>query len=143
MKINYFKFFIVKFILIYIIISNYYIIDYKFIDINNTMEYNDNYQFVIIQKKIKISHRGLMSYYYHNLGCVAEYLTKGYIPVVDMASHPNIFNGFHANKSSNPWEIFFYQPFKLKLLIKRQTKIILLDNFLKIKKLLDIILIFS
>ena len=55
---------------------------------------------------------GLLSYYYTNIGCVHDYLLNGYIPIIDLISHPNIFNGFNSTTiTKNPWEIFFNQPF--------------------------------
>ena len=37
---------------------------------------------------------------------------RGYIPILDVESYPNVFNGFKANSSNkNSWEIFFNQPF--------------------------------
>ena len=77
-------------------------------------EYNNN--FAIIQRNIRFSTRGLMAYYYINLGCALDYIHKGYIPIIDLISHKNIFNGFNTSKNqNNPWEIFFQQPFDLKL----------------------------
>lgn len=58
-----------------------------------------------------------MAYYYHNLGCVHQFIVNGYIPIVDLISHPNIFNGFNISKkiNKNPWEEFFNQPYKYTL----------------------------
>ena len=70
-------------------------------------EYNNN--FAIIQRNISISTRGLMAYYFINLGCAIDYIHKGYIPLIDLISHKNIFNGFNTTKNQdNPWEIFFH-----------------------------------
>ena len=95
------------------------IISYKNVDnfsyINNKIILDNNSKFAVIQKRTNFSPRGLMSYYYHNLGCSIEYINKGYIPIIDLASHPNMFNGFNSTKDKNPWEIFFYQPFNLTL----------------------------
>lgn len=64
-----------------------------------------------------------MAYYYFNLGCVHEYIINGYIPIIDLISHPNIFNGFNTNITKNPWEEFFYQPYKYTLLdVKNNAK---------------------
>ena len=50
------------------------------------------------------------------MGCIYQYLELGYIPIIDLSSFENIFNGFNLNKSkTNPWEIFFYQPFNYTL----------------------------
>ena len=35
---------------------------------------------------------------------------KGYIPIIDIKSFPNVINGFNTSKS-NYWELFFEQPF--------------------------------
>ena len=71
-------------------------------------------KFVIIIKK-KMNAGGLLAYYYLNLGCVHHYIINGYIPIIDLISHPNIFNGFNINISKNPWEEFFNQPFRYTL----------------------------
>jgi hypothetical protein len=50
------------------------------------------------------------------LECINEYLKLGYIPIIDLSSFENIFNGFKLNSSTdNPWEKFFYQPFNYTL----------------------------
>ncbi len=56
---------------------------------------------------------GLFSFYIVHLGCINKYLTEGYIPIVDLKSFNNIYN--KINISSNPWELFFYQPFNYTL----------------------------
>lgn len=59
---------------------------------------------------------GLFSNYIVFLGCINEFLHKGFIPIIDLKSYENVFNDFKANKSNeNPWEFFFYQPFDYKL----------------------------
>lgn len=59
---------------------------------------------------------GLFSDFNVHLGCIYQYLELGYIPIIDLSSFKNIFNGFKLNKSKgNPWEIFFYQPFNYTL----------------------------
>lgn len=80
---------------------------------------NDNNKFAIIQYRCKIC--GLFSFYIYYLGCVGTYLSKGYIPIIDLSTFPNMFNGFKENSSkNNPWESFFSQPFgfSLKKVIK-------------------------
>ena len=72
-------------------------------------------KFVIFIRKVKKSTGGLMAYYYINLGCVRDYILNGYIPIIDLISHPNIFNGFNTSITKNPWEKFFYQPFNYTL----------------------------
>ena len=55
---------------------------------------------------------GLFSYYIVYLGCIRKYMIQGYIPIIDLESFPNIFNGFNISSTKlNPWEFFFYQPF--------------------------------
>ena len=39
-----------------------------------------------------------------------NYLLKGYIPIIDIKSFPNVINGFNISKNNN-WELFFEQPF--------------------------------
>ena len=78
------------------------------------MDY-DNNTFVII-KRIKCVNCGLFSNYIVFLGCINKYLNKGNIPIIDLKSYKNIFNGFNLNISNeNPWEIFFNQPFGYSL----------------------------
>ena len=72
-------------------------------------------KFVIFIRKNKLSTGGLMAYYFCNIGCVQHYILKGYIPIIDLISHPNIFNGFNTSITKNPWEEFFNQPFNYTL----------------------------
>ena len=110
----FFKLTFLLYIIFTFIINNNDIYNYS--NLSKKVElYNNSTKFVIIQKKISYSPRGLMSYYYHNLGCAIEYILKGYIPIIDLASHPNMFNGFNITKDYNPWEKFFDQPFDLTL----------------------------
>ena len=70
---------------------------------------------------------GLFCYYNIYLSCVESLLIKGYIPIIDLTSFPNILNGFIANSSKkNPWEYFFEQPYCYTLdeVIKKAKKII-------------------
>ena len=84
--------------------NNYY-------NISNENQLDYNKTFVIIKdNKCKIC--GLMAYYKHYLVCITKYLNLGYIPIIDLISFPNIFNGYNISSfESNPWEIFFNQPF--------------------------------
>jgi len=93
--------------------------------INNKFKLNYNFKFAIIQRNIKFSTRGLMAYYYINMGCIIEYIYQGFIPILDLSTHPNIFNGFNNKSNKNPWEIFFYQPFgySLENVIKKAKNI--------------------
>ena len=57
---------------------------------------------------------------------INKFLRKGLIPIIDLQSFGNAFNGFNAYKTrGNPWEFFFYQPFGYTLnnIIKYSTKI--------------------
>ena len=57
---------------------------------------------------------GFFSYYLSFLGCFITSITSQKIPIIDLASYPNVFNEFNPN-GSNPWEYFFEQAFKLSL----------------------------
>ena len=59
------------------------------------------------------------------MGCINFFLRKGFIPIIDLQSYPNVFNRFNVNESNkNPWEYFFYQPFGYRLnSIKKTSKI--------------------
>ena len=72
------------------------------------IDYNNNFAILII----KCQTCGLFSFYIHYLGCIKIFLNKGYIPIIDLVSYPNIFNKFNPNYSNkNPWELFFNQPY--------------------------------
>ena len=114
MKVYFLKFLIILlFILLLFILI--FVIKYKnnlnYFYQNKLFKFNYDFKFAIIQRKIKISTRGLMAYYFINMGCAIDFIYKGFIPIIDLTSHPNIFNGFNNNSRVNPWEIFFNQPF--------------------------------
>ena len=70
--------------------------------------------FVILRDKCRSC--GLFAYYKHYLGCMRLYLSMGYIPLVDLKSFKNIFNGFNISSINyNPFEYYFNQPFEFKL----------------------------
>lgn len=97
-----------------IILLNILIIKQKYI-------INYNKKFVLMRKDLPTG--GLLAYYYLNLGCVNDYIINGYIPIIDLISLPNIFNGFNTNITKNPWEVFFNQPFNYKLNdVKKKAK---------------------
>lgn len=80
-------------------------------------------KFVIFIRKVKYCTGGLLAYYFANVGCVNDYILKGYIPIIDLISHPNIFNGFNTSITKNPWEYFFQQPFNYDLNnVKKKAK---------------------
>lgn len=54
----------------------------------------DNYTFAIIRDDCYIC--GLISFYIHYLGCISTFLSRGYIPIIDL-SFPNIINGFNSS----------------------------------------------
>ena len=65
---------------------------------------------------IKCRTCGLFSFYIHYLGCIKIFINKGYIPIIDQNSYPNIFNKFCPNYSNkNPWELYFNQPYGYSL----------------------------
>lgn len=75
--------------------------------------YNNN-TFAIIRDTCKTC--GLFAYYIHYLGCIKTYISEGYIPIIDLQSFPNVFNGFNINSTDkNPWEFFFNQPYGFKI----------------------------
>ena len=69
-------------------------------------------KFIIIKRRCDIC--GLFSFFMVHLACIHKYLLQGYIPVIDIKSYPNSFNGFQISKN-NYWEIFFEQPFGFNL----------------------------
>ncbi len=82
-----------------------------------------NYSFAIIKRNN--CSNGLFGFYVAYLGCINKYINDGYIPILDLSSFPNLFNGFNVSTiNENPWELFFNQPFdyKLKNIIKFAKK---------------------
>ena len=70
----------------------------------------ENSKFAIMKRKCKIC--GLFSYYKVFLSCIRKYIKKGFIPILEVETYPNVFNGYKNNSiSKNPWEYFFDQPF--------------------------------
>lgn len=80
----------------------------------NPLDYEHN-KFIILRDIYCSAFCGLLSFYFHYMGCIHMHLYKGEIPIVDL-TFPNIFNGFNTSQTENPWEIFFEQPFGYKLL---------------------------
>lgn len=83
---------------------------------------NSNYEpskFAII-RRTNCPFCGFFSFYIVHLGCINKYINIGYIPIIDVMSFPNVFNGFNISKN-NYWELFFNQPFgyTLKDIIKK------------------------
>lgn len=111
--------------LIYIIL--FFIINYKSNNLNSLFnetngsvilnQFENNYKnnkFIIIRRNRHGC--GLFGYYISFLGCIQLFISKGYIPIIDLSSLPNIFNGFNVSSNNiNQWELFFNQPFGYKL----------------------------
>ena len=73
---------------------------------NYKLDYDNNI-FVIIRDMQCASLCGLFSFYIHYLGCINNIIIAGHIPIIDLESFPNIFNGFNISINQNPWEYFF------------------------------------
>ena len=94
----------------------------------NNMKYDYNNKFVILKKNCHSC--GLFGFYVSFIGCIQIFVSKGYIPIIDLYSLPNIFNGYNKTFiDKNPWEIFFNQPFGyiLKNIIKKGKNIIFFE----------------
>lgn len=87
------------------------------------LDYTNN-KFAIITFRCQTC--GLFAFYKHYLGCIVSYIIDGYIPIIDLISFKNIFNGLNSNLLiKNPWELFFDQPFGYTLEnVKKKAKII-------------------
>ena len=72
-----------------------------------------NKTFLIIRKYCRVC--GLFSFYIYYLGCATQYINLGYIPIIDLKTHPNVYNGFNDSINYNPWELFFEQPYGYKM----------------------------
>ena len=97
----------------------------KFLDcwlVISHVNYGNRY-FAII-KRLDCSACGLFSDYIVYLGCINYFLNKGFIPIIDLQSFKNIYNGYNISKTfDNPWEYFFYQPFGYSLnIVKKKFK---------------------
>lgn len=79
---------------------------------------------------------GLFFFYIHYLGCIVSFVKKGYIPIVDLVSFPNIFNRFNNNSlNKNPWEFYFSQPYGFTLEgVKKNSKNIQYFNCINYQK---------
>lgn len=105
---------IILFICILALLVHYFNV-FKFI---NKKENNLNfgYNFVILSRNKNINYTtGLMCWYNYIMRCVNQYISSGYIPIIDLSSFPNILNNFQTYFEINPWEEFFNQPFNYKL----------------------------
>lgn len=83
---------------------------FKIIEVNKTYDFEKS-TFAIL-RRTDCSQCGLFSYYSVHFGCILTYLSKGYIPIIDVNSFENIFNNFeYKPNNTNPWETLFNQPF--------------------------------
>ena len=77
---------------------------------SNSSKNFDNYKFAILADSV-CPGCGLFSFYIHYLGCLCRFINRGFIPIIDLQSFPNVYNGFNVSSSNvNPWEYFFNQP---------------------------------
>lgn len=121
---NYYKMFFKIIILIEFFIQSFFQYTKKYF-------LNENYEEFHIKLKNKTNHEyknikfaiirrtncptcGLFSFYVVHLGCINEYLNKGYIPIIDLKSFRNVYNCYNESKN-NPWEFFFVQPYGFTL----------------------------
>jgi len=92
--------------------ENYHLNKYKLYN-QIKLDYDHN-KFAIIRNNCK--HCGLFAFYKHYLGCLLTFIKKGYIPIIDLSSFPNIFNKFNITSlNNNPWEYYFNQPYEYTL----------------------------
>ena len=91
---------------------------------NQELDYEHN-KFIII--KCQFCKRcGLFALFKYYVYGIADYINKGYIPLIDLASSPNLFNGYKPTLyKNNPYEFFFEQPFgyTLENVIKKAKNI--------------------
>ena len=78
---------------------------------NKTKMCTENKEFAILTRT-NCEACGFFSYYIVHLGCIITYLNEGYIPIIDVGSFSNVFNGYNETyeANNNPWELFFNQP---------------------------------
>lgn len=82
----------------------------------NNNKSNYDYNFVIISKNKNTPYpNGLLCWYNYYMRCINQFLSYGYIPIIDLRSFPNSLNNFQVSNKINPWETFFTQPFNYKL----------------------------
>ena len=99
--------------LLSLIIPNFNIYEFMNKKINK-LSFEHNF-IIIIKNKTHIYTNGLLCWYNYYMRCVNQYISEGYIPIIDLASFPNILNNFQTSFKINPWEAFFDQPFNFKL----------------------------
>ena len=98
-------------------------------NLNNDYIMQNNNIFIIM--KIKCKGCGLFAIYKNSLQCINTFINKGYIPIIDLMSYPNMFNNFNSTSSNqNPWELFFHQPYRFSLeKVKANSKHIIFLDF--------------
>ena len=72
----------------------------------NKLSFEHNF-IIIIKNKTQLYTTGLLCWYNYYMRCVNQYISEGYIPIIDLASFPNILNNFQTSFKINPWEEFF------------------------------------
>ena len=88
-------------------------IDYYNLSFNHKREGYLLYRFSII-RRLYCPNCGLFSFYIVHLGCINKCLSRGYIPIIDLKSFPNVYNKGNISVI-NPWEKFFFQPYNYTL----------------------------
>ena len=72
-------------------------------NVKNYIDNNRGYKkskFAIL-RRLNCPSCGLFSDFVIHLGCINKYLELGYIPIIDLSSFENIFNGFQLNSSDD------------------------------------------
>ena len=130
-KWNIIKFIFLIFILIIFIYYNNLFNENKNINYNLDYILKYNNTFIVLRYKDKIS--GLFYFFLTFTQCINTYINKGYIPIIDLLSYPNIFNGFNVSSlNKNPWEFFFEQPFSFSLdEVKKNANKVIYINYNK------------
>ena len=117
----------IKFYSKYYLIIIFAIINLFFLLFSKPFDKNGNYGLSLEQKmkdyntkNFSIIRRfeclkcGFFSYYIVYLGCMNKMFVDGLIPIADLKSFPNAYNGGNTS-INNPWEEFFYQPYNYTL----------------------------
>ena len=123
---------IIILIIFYKLDNSYNLLLIKKNNINNlNSHYIIQYNNTFIIMKIKCKGCGLFAIYKNSLQCINTFINKGYIPIIDLISYPNMFNNFNSTSSNeNPWELFFHQPYKFSLeKVKANSKHIIFLDF--------------
>ena len=92
--------------------------------INKSINFDyKSYNFAVI-RRTRVHASGLFSDYKNFLGCLRDYLLRGFIPIIELQTYKNSINGFEVNLlKENPWEYYFNQPFGFKYnIVKKKAK---------------------